>query len=368
MPMASRNMCDSLKHDRFTGKEDLDEVRIIFKKLVECVDHMHSKGVLHGDLKPLNIVRMNMGQQYDWRLIDLDASCDLPREVDGVVNYVGKKSSTAYMPPNMFFEHKTEDQNGNEECKYYGRTEANLKKYFEEVTINDDEENEQIRYCLKSANEESEYYEAQAHDEPLKTKEYWTKDEILVKAEPSHDIWSLGCILYQLCHPYVMPLFNASRDDNLSSSHSDEDNMKTLYEWSDDTKAKKLDQITDASARNLLSFMLVKKPEERCTLQRIKVHQFYTNMKEGEANLPGSKEWRDKEEHQYFVSYRVDADLKHARLLTDELNKRNFKVFLDKDNLIVGDTWKEQFLEGMMRSRNVICLISRGAINNKGVD
>ena len=35
----------------------MDEVRHIFTQLVKCVEHLHSKGVVHGDIKTLNLVR-----------------------------------------------------------------------------------------------------------------------------------------------------------------------------------------------------------------------------------------------------------------------------------------------------------------------
>ena len=35
----------------------MDEVKHIFTQLVKCVEHLHSKGVVHGDIKTLNLVR-----------------------------------------------------------------------------------------------------------------------------------------------------------------------------------------------------------------------------------------------------------------------------------------------------------------------
>ena len=56
MPLADRNLYTSLKQERWAGR-DMDEVRHVFRQLVNCVAHMHSKGMLHGDVKPSNIVR-----------------------------------------------------------------------------------------------------------------------------------------------------------------------------------------------------------------------------------------------------------------------------------------------------------------------
>eukprot|EP01037_Dinobryon_pediforme_P047065 gene47065-60862_t len=134
MPLADRNMFVSLKQERYAGR-NMEEVRHVFAQLVRCVEHLHINGLLHGDVKPLNIVRMGTR----WKLIDLDATCRIGKD------NVGFKSSSAY------------------------------EKFRDQCEVG------------------------------------------LLLADSSFDIWSLGCILYQLCHPDVLPLFQeAGQDDNIS--------------------------------------------------------------------------------------------------------------------------------------------------------
>ena len=64
MPLADRNLFVALKQERWAGK-NMEEVRHVFIQLVKCVDHMHEKGALHADIKPLNIVRT----AGHWKLI-----------------------------------------------------------------------------------------------------------------------------------------------------------------------------------------------------------------------------------------------------------------------------------------------------------
>ena len=71
MPLTDRNLFVALKQERWTGS-NLEEVRHVFVQLIHCVEHMHEKGVLHADLKTLNIVR-TAGQR---KLIDLDGIID----------------------------------------------------------------------------------------------------------------------------------------------------------------------------------------------------------------------------------------------------------------------------------------------------
>lgn len=47
----------------------------------------------------------------------------------------------------------------------------------------------------------------------------------LVVASPAIDVWSLGCILYQLCNAEVRPLLQGGQDDNLSTEDSEEDSL-----------------------------------------------------------------------------------------------------------------------------------------------
>ena len=218
MPLADRNMFVALKQERFAGVSDLSEVKHIFKQIVACVLHMHTKKVLHGDIKALNIVRTDAR----WKLIDLDASCILNKDA------VGVKYSTAFVPPEALV--VSADTTNRE---VYVRSEENIRKYGLQC-------------------------------------------ETLI-AYPSFDIWSLGCLLYHLCNPEVKPLFQGGQDDNLSNDISDEDSIWALLEWRDAIKKKKLSKIKDSLAANLISIMLSKDPKKRPSLTRILAHPFLSS-------------------------------------------------------------------------------------------
>jgi serine/threonine protein kinase len=81
MALAERNLYVALKQD--VVGQNMDTVRYVFTQLVRDVDHMHSKGMLHADIKPLNIVRMG----GKWLLIDLDAACHMHEEVRRPLDY-----------------------------------------------------------------------------------------------------------------------------------------------------------------------------------------------------------------------------------------------------------------------------------------
>ena len=299
MPLADRNLFVALKQERWAGK-NMEEVRHVFVQLVHCVEHMHEKGVLHADLKTLNMVR-TAGQ---WKLIDLDAACEIGKEP------VGHKSSSAYVPPEAIYV----DEKTDSAC---------------------------VRSVVAVKKGEANYE--------------------LLTAHPSFDVWSLGCILYQMCTADVKPLLQGGQDDNLVGLRKDVDNLFALAEWSPELKADKLADIPDKLARNLLSQMLHKDPLQRPSLARVLAHSFLSGRKV--ARLVG-----EKSKYDVFLSYRVASDSQHVEKLYHLLTAQGFKVYWDKLCLEPGVDWEQGFCEGLVSSRAFVPLLSRDAINHADND
>jgi ankyrin repeat protein/serine/threonine protein kinase len=134
MPAAKRNLHQILAAENLSKK--LTEVRRLFEDLVRCVDHIHSRGFIHGDIKPLNIMKNAEDRLI---LIDLDASCLIGQPA-------GRKCSSAFVPPEMLFWDESAQQ-----C------------------------------CLKNSKAVSE-----GSSQPL-------------LASTSIDVWALGVVLFQMC-------------------------------------------------------------------------------------------------------------------------------------------------------------------------
>ena len=72
MPCGDRNLAAIYMHER----PPLNACRSLMEEIFKAVGELHSRGVVHGDLKQLNIVRIIDGAsgRADFRLIDLDAA------------------------------------------------------------------------------------------------------------------------------------------------------------------------------------------------------------------------------------------------------------------------------------------------------
>ena len=177
----------------------------------------------------------------------------------------------------------------------------------------------------------------------------------LLPASPAHDMWSFGCVLYLLCTG--APIFLTNTNDDLVYAKD----MEELWEWSEETKRNKLDQVKNHLARNLLSLLLIKNPLARLDADHVLSHPFFTG-------IAGSRLQGTEPNWDVFLSYRVDSDLDHVEELYYALAERGLKPWWDKKCLLPGQNWEEGFCSGLVSSRCMVCLLSRGAIKNPAKD
>ena len=296
MPLADRDLMMAMMKERIHP----DGVRRMFGDLGRCLKHIHSEGIIHGDVKPLNMVRRSQDQLMvrrlcnspfvsfnsqvrlcdsldsdghgDWRLIDFDASVAFRHPVGRKAN-----NSSAFAPPEAFFEH---------------------------------EEAEGVVHTLQK-------------DSNGKGKTGYQE----LPAGPTFDVWGFGVSVYfALCWKSLLVADNA---DNLRSAHE----LKRLFTW--DLKQldraigelrvalampeRKCDQITALKACDLLSKLLQPMPERRPqSFDGVMEHVFFCD----------AGKWWMSDVHVGAASGRLDLSRIHSGMCdgTHPLNKHPLEV------------------------------------------
>lgn len=189
LELGERNLTDVLVHENIAGT-NWHYICEIMRDVCNALSAVHKSNRIHGDVKPLNIVRVG----GKWKLIDMDVSCQI------MGNFGTKLPSTGYCPPEM------------------------------------------ARAILAlSPNDKA--------------------SSIIYKANISHDLWSIGCVFYELV--FGRTLFPTDINGNITN-----ENMTKLGSWTIDDCYRKLLEKMDMTndfqlARNLLLLLLHPLPSER---------------------------------------------------------------------------------------------------------
>jgi serine/threonine protein kinase len=297
-------LCDqsmtNMIHSSRSAEKDWALLRNITFGLASSVNHMHSRGYIHGDIQPSNVMRLGR----DIMLIDLDSS----QKFNSDYNTTYKTS--AYCAPELIeFD-----------------SENNIYNIFNNHTASD------VLHELDVINT------------------YENKNAKLMKVTNISDSWSLGVIFY-----FIFTgghLFSQDINGDI-----DQDEMKNLFLFSDEFKNKKLSKIKDVLARNVVSLLLTKDNAKRPSIMRTLQHSFYTGK--AASRLIGQVADFD-----VFISYRVRSDSCHAKILYELLIGAGVKVWWDAKCLLPGVSWEDGFADGLIRSKIFVPIISRDAINH----
>ena len=177
MPAADRNLDTIFRSER----PDINVIRSLAQSTAAAVGHLHSKFLIHGDLKLLNVVRI-MGRLC---LIDLDASASIGNAKTKF--YAGAKFSSGVAPPELIYE-------------LQGKAERDqFEIYFGSVVTDDPELWTKIQPKEKKEGRLSSYY-------VVKTFRTIADDGIEqpllpyapVESSAAFDMWSLGTVLFAL--------------------------------------------------------------------------------------------------------------------------------------------------------------------------
>eukprot|EP00873_Tetraselmis_striata_P038635 jgi/Tetstr1/458899/TSEL_000366.t1 len=91
MPQAERSLSSAITQGRAAAGDDWPLVRFIATNLANALDHLHKRDIVHGDIKPLNVMRS--GDTY--KLIDLDVAAVIGKPLGN------KRPSSAHCAPEV---------------------------------------------------------------------------------------------------------------------------------------------------------------------------------------------------------------------------------------------------------------------------
>ena len=323
MPRADRSLADVLKHEHLAPSPDevhWDEVRHIAVDVAAAVAHLHGRRIIHGDVKPLNLMRTDK----TWRLIDLDAATTFGHAA-------GAKSSAAFCAPEMV---QVDAATGMAHIAMPSLTPASAP----------------VTNVVKANDADGAVTKEEAAVAATPAASCATAvPASAVPAGPELDLWAFGAVLYQLCTGSA--LFAARNDDTL-----DAQGLLQLKAWSvADVKARTA-VIRNRTARHLVASLLAPDPRQRLPLEQVLKHPFLTN-EPVKGRLKGEEPYYDA-----FIGYRVATDRATVQELFRHLTRRGFRVFWDKLCLAAGRDWEEGFCDGLVQSRVLVPVLSEAAL------
>jgi serine/threonine protein kinase len=283
LQLGGRSLHEACARERLAAHDPVG-VACAFRDIALCLDAIHRRGWLHGDVKQRNVVRVAGSslppahaasadwraflrdggrgpsqQQECWRLCDLEGSVPLGARV-------GTRCSTAYGPPEL------------------ARAMA----------------------CGAASS---------------------------LDAHCSFDVWSLGVVLLELCQG--RPLFGQDTSDDSITSYSDRVRLCAWHTASDAELASVFPGSTtptvSAAARHLLRWMLKGDPSARPSMQQVLAHPFIalgTGMVEAQ---PAQLEPPLPMKYRFFLSH-VQAEASGAaKVLFLGLRALGVSTWLDVD-------------------------------------
>ncbi|ETV74569.1 serine/threonine protein kinase [Aphanomyces astaci] len=233
MPPADRSLDDIAAKERPSATL----VQSMLRDVVVGLQHMHNAGLVHGDVKKLNVLRVH----NQLKLIDFDATTEQGMPV-------GVKTSSGILPPELFYRYRPSphDRAMSEAYSHGGGASSS------EVVAGKRSPQYVVRSFVFGRPDETPYD--------------------LVPAAPSLDMWSFGCMLYEMVTG--VELFPTDVNQNVVADY-----IETAANWTDkqlEARIRANVGVGHDKAVDLLLHLLVVDPTKRWSASQVLMHPYFT--------------------------------------------------------------------------------------------
>ena len=328
MEAGERNLSGIYLHE----KPDLHTIRSMFSQLFEAVHYLHSKDLMHGDLKLLNVVRFASDNRL--RLVDFDAAANIPGDdepAEGVNEYAGAKFSSGALPPEMFYRLKDKGERYAFEA-YFAKDKDPGSERWDKIKPKVGRKTAKHGMVAKTFNLggtcKVDLGTREASNALGAVLPYAVEE-----ASPAIDVWALGTMLFLfLAEENLVPV---NRNDDITKASD----VAAILKWDEESMKQRLDgAIKDAAGRDLLSKLLSPSKDEREAVDL--------------KALLGR--------HPFF---HPDTDNAEIKAQLEEINERTKAIKSDTEQLLVMgaathaqlQTTQEVLLQGIFESTEAAC-------------
>ncbi|RHY83342.1 hypothetical protein DYB35_010334, partial [Aphanomyces astaci] len=243
MPAGDRTLHDILVKER-PGRGDIQAMLL---NVAQCLAHLHGCGIVHGDVKALNVLRVH----HQLKLIDLDAA-------NPVGEFFQRSTCTSgILPPEMFVHLDTTTamrQHYDAYCRQAGDATGAAAMWRQHRP--------RSAYVVR--------LDPVTDSQPSQPNNSVELPYALIPMSPSMDIWAFGCLVYLL----VTGLHLVPTDIHLNIPA---EYMAVAATWTDLALDVKLEaNVDDIAARDLLRRLLRVDPAHRISMAAALEHPYFT--------------------------------------------------------------------------------------------